>query len=241
MSISAMVTANDVARAGVWRVEVDGDRRGPKQRDRRRPARCRRCPKCSVPQAVRSTPGSVITPGIRLTPAMRAAKSLRGAVSTLRTGPLSTTRPPSTTTTLSAIASASSRSWVTMIAVRPSVAQDVAQQPAQRRGGGDVECRHRFVEQQHPRFGGQRAGDGDALRLSAGELGGPPVGEIRCADGLEPALRGGAGRPTGTGPCSAGRRRRWRRRSCAGTAAPAGTAWRHRARARARKPLCWCR
>ena len=39
------------------------------------------------------------------------------------------------------------------------------------------------------------------------------------------------GRPSGSGPCTVGRRRRWRRRSCAGTAAPAGRASRHRARA----------
>ena len=81
---------------------------------------------------------------------------------------------------------------MTMIAVRRVVAQDVAQQPAQRWGGGDVEGRHRFVEEQQLRFGGQRAGDGDALGLASGELGGSSVGEVCCVDRLEPALRGGA-------------------------------------------------
>ena len=47
---------NDVAGAGVWRVEVDGDRRGPKQRDRRAPDRRRRCPKCLRPRRFRMVP-----------------------------------------------------------------------------------------------------------------------------------------------------------------------------------------
>ena len=120
---------------------------------------------------------------------------------------------------------------MTMIAVRPSAAEDVAQQPAQRRGGGDVERRHRFVEQQQPRFRGQRAGDGDPLRLAARELGGPPVGEVCRVDRLEPTPGGGRAPPTGTGPCTAARRRHWRRRSCAGTASPAVTASPHPAHA----------
>ena len=163
---------------------------------------------------------------------MRAAKSLRGDVRTGRTGPLSTMRPRSKTTTLSAIARASSRSWVTMTAVRRFwPRRDLAQQPPQRRGRGDVECRHRFVEQQHLRFGGQCPGDGDALGLSAGQLGGSSVGEVFGVDGVKPALCGGARVPDDSVPCTAGRRRRWRRRSCAGTAVPAGTASRHRGRA----------
>ena len=71
-----------------------------------------------------------------------------------------------------------------MIAVRPLFAQDLAQQPAQRGGGGHVEGRHRFVEQQQSRFGGQRAGDGDALSLASRQLGRSPVGEICGVDRL---------------------------------------------------------
>ena len=75
-------------------------------------------PKIVAPQDVRIVPGSPVIPDIRFSPAIRAAKSLRGAARTVRTGPLSTTLPASTTMTVFAIARASSRSWVTITAVR---------------------------------------------------------------------------------------------------------------------------
>ncbi len=45
--------------------------------------------------------------------------------------------------------------------------------------GGGVEPGEGFVEQQHPRFDGQRAGDADALRLAAGQGPRVPAGQVR--------------------------------------------------------------
>ncbi len=71
--------------------------------------------------------------------------------------------------------------------------------------GPDVDARagvergHRLVEQQHPRLGGQRAGQCHPLRLTAGELGRATTREVGEPESLEP-LRGrcpgaGAGQP----------------------------------------------
>ena len=53
---------------------------------------------------------------------------------------------------------------------------------------GDVERRHRLVEQEHPRVRRQGAGNRHPLGLAAGELSRPPVGEVADSDLVEPAL-----------------------------------------------------
>jgi hypothetical protein len=55
--------------------------------------------------------------------------------------------------------------------------------------GAGVERGHRLVEQEQPRVAGQRAGEGDALRLAARELGGTSVGEVAQAEACEPPGR----------------------------------------------------
>ena len=68
--------------------------------------------------------------------------------------------------------------------VAAQVAADVA-------AGAGVEGGERFVEQQQAGFGGQGAGQGDALGLAAGEGAGPVVGVVGEPDPCEPG--GGAG------------------------------------------------
>ena len=88
---------------------------------------------------------------------------------------------------------------------RPTVVpQDLPQQPAQRGGGGHVEGGHGFVEQKQSWFGGQRAGDGDALRLAARQLGRSPLGEICGTDRLEPPVGRGASSRSGLALASRG-------------------------------------
>jgi hypothetical protein len=53
---------------------------------------------------------------------------------------------------------------------------------------GDVERRHRLVEQDQVGFERERAGDGDALALAARQLGRPPVERVLVHE-LEPASR----------------------------------------------------
>ncbi len=114
-----------------------------------------------------------------LSPASWAAKALRGRESTCAVGPCSTTAPCSSTITRSARSRASRASWVTR--TTRAVGQHPAQRLPQRRRDRDVEGGHRLVEQQQPRLGGQGPGDGDALGLTAGDLAGPPVGQVRGA------------------------------------------------------------
>jgi len=57
--------------------------------------------------------------------------------------------------------------------------------PVRRRAGA-------FLVASGLRLGGQCTGDGHALCLSSGELSGSSVGEMFCANGFKPALRGGA-------------------------------------------------
>ena len=76
---------------------------------------------------------------------------------------------------------------------RRPVGQHPPQHPAEQRRGADVQRGHRLVEQQQARVGGERAGDGDPLRLTAGELRGPPGGELARLH-LRPASRRAAPR-----------------------------------------------
>jgi len=64
--------------------------------------------------------------------------------------------------------------------------QHPIEHPAQQGRDRDIQGRHRFVEQQQPRLGGQRAGDRHPLGLSAGKLTGTPVGELRRSHLIEP-------------------------------------------------------
>ena len=71
----------------------------------------------------------------------------------------------------------------------PAVAhQHAAQHRAHRGGHADVEPGQRFVEQQHLGFGGQGAGQRDALGLPAGQLARFAVGQVGGLDLGEPAL-----------------------------------------------------
>ena len=64
---------------------------------------------------------------------------------------------------------------------------DAAELLLQLPAGDRIESAERFVHQQHRRVGGERAGDADALTLTAGQFVGPPgrVGVRREADQIE--------------------------------------------------------
>ena len=79
--------------------------------------------------------------------------------------------------------------------------QHVAQHAPYEGSGRHVESGERLVEEQQPGVGREGPGDGDALRLPAGELGGPATGErvrldrgqVRVGGGLRRAPRGAGG------------------------------------------------
>ena len=78
-------------------------------------------PTSTVPSSARRAsvaPRASTTPSTRFIPASRAANRERGRRMTSSAGPCSTTAPSSTTATSSASARTSSRSWVTITAVR---------------------------------------------------------------------------------------------------------------------------
>ena len=79
------------------------------------------------------------------------------------------------TPTRSAMASASSWSWVTNRVVMPDLELDPADLVPQLRPDLRVQRRQRLVEQQHLRLDGQRPGQRDPLLLAAGQLVGVPV------------------------------------------------------------------
>ena len=72
------------------------------------------------------------------------------------------------------------------------ISKDAPQESAHGGRRRDVECRHGLVEQENLRFGGQSSRDGDALRLAAGKMGGPTVGEVLGVHRLQPSLGDGA-------------------------------------------------
>ncbi len=51
--------------------------------------------------------------------------------------------------------------------------------------GDGVEVAGRLVGEDHPRFGDERPGDGDALLLATGQLAGAVVGPVGEADDVE--------------------------------------------------------
>ena len=61
----------------------------------------------------------------------------------------------------------------------PAAGEDALEEPAEQRGGMDVERGHGLVEEQQVGVGGEGAGHGHPLGLSAGELSGAPRGEGR--------------------------------------------------------------
>ena len=63
-----------------------------------------------------------------------------------------------------------------------------AELDAQRHGDLDVEAGERLVEQQQRRVGREGPGDGDPLRLAAGELRRLALGEVADAEAVEPLL-----------------------------------------------------
>src|SRR3972149_6603357 len=76
------------------------------------------------------------------------------------------------TTMRSAIVSASSWSWVTMMVVTPTPPLEPLDLVAQVDAHLGVQRRQRLVEQEEAGRGGQRPGERDALLLAARELGG---------------------------------------------------------------------
>jgi hypothetical protein len=66
--------------------------------------------------------------------------------------------------------SMTARSWLTIRKVRPRSAPQAAQKVQHLGLNGGIQRRGRFVQQQDLRFQHQRAGDGDALALAAGQL-----------------------------------------------------------------------
>ena len=135
----------------------------------------------------------MITPGIRLTPAMRAAKSLRGDISTVRTGPLSTIRPRSKMITLSAIARASSRSWVTMTAVR--LLSRRMSRSSRRSAGAAVTSSADIGSSRSSTCGSAASARATATRWAwpPDSCAGRRSARSLCVDGLEPTLCDGAG------------------------------------------------
>ena len=95
------------------------------------------------------------------------------------------TRPSFITTSCSATSIASSWSWVTKIVVTCISSWRRAQPGAQVLADLGVERAEGLVEEQHLRLHGERPGQGHALALAAGELGGEAAGEAVELDQLQ--------------------------------------------------------
>ena len=67
----------------------------------------------------------------------------------------------------------------------PDVLLDPLELDLQLLAQAQVECAERLVEQQRARPVDQRAGERDSLRLAAGELAGPALGQVGQLDELE--------------------------------------------------------
>ena len=76
---------------------------------------------------------------------------------------------PSSSATMRSMRRASSRLWVAISAAEAGAAHELDQQREDAVGGVWIEIAGRLVGQQQRRAVGQRAGDGDALLLAAGE------------------------------------------------------------------------
>ena len=175
-----------------------------------------------------------------LPPMKRATNGLAGRECTASGVPICCTRPSCITTRRSASAIASVWSCVTMIVVMPPrcCRMRISRAISWRRCG--VEVGQRFVEQQHARMDRQRAGQCDALLLTAGQLARQPRWRT------PPASPGAASRPRAPAwrpaPCAASpaRTRCCAQRTGAGTAHSSGTRCPSRADAAAAR-RCWRR
>ena len=108
----------------------------------------------------------------------------------------------------------------------PGAVVNFAQPNAQVLADLGVQRAERLVEQEHARLDGERAGEGDALLLPAGELRGIARPEISELDDVEQFVDPRARSRAATAACAAAarsdRRRHCRTRSCAGTGRSAG-------------------
>ena len=91
---------------------------------------------------------------------------------------------------------------------RVALAKDAVQLAAQLLAQLVVEVGERLVEHQEPRLAGQGPGDGDALLLAAGQLGGTPLQERRRAEEVGDLADAGLdlGRSSASRAGAAGRR-----------------------------------
>ena len=110
------------------------------------------------------------SPWSRLSPTMVATHGDRGRAVTSTRGPCWVMRPSSMTTSRSARAAASIGSWVTIKPGAGVATQLLADHLAQLGPGRGIDRGQGLVEEQDGRFGGQRPGQGDSLRLTAGQL-----------------------------------------------------------------------
>ena len=69
------------------------------------------------------------------------------------------------------------------------VGQVLAQGAADVEPGPGVERRERLVEEEERRVRGKGPGEGDPLRLPAGQLGGPALGQVGEVEPVDPVLR----------------------------------------------------
>jgi hypothetical protein len=115
----------------------------------------------------------------------RVASMRRGGVGVDRagehgaTGPVSMMRPKYMTPTRSATLRTTARSWLIIRTGHAALALDAREQRQDLRAHADVERGHRLVGDHELGLGRERAGDADALALTARELVRQPVQERR--------------------------------------------------------------
>ena len=99
--------------------------------------------------------------------------------------PICSSRPSLMMARRSATSIASSWSWVTKQRGHRDPGVQLAQPGPELLADLGVEGAERLVEQEHPRLDGQGPGQGHALALAAGELGGVAVGQVPDAHQIE--------------------------------------------------------
>jgi hypothetical protein len=110
---------------------------------------------------------------------------MRSGARTSLAGPRAVRRPSRRSRTSAEVASASVASWVaTTVCTLRSLAAKL-QADEQRVAGDAVECGKRLVEKKQTGRGREGPGQGDALRLAAGEIQRAAGGELGCADEVE--------------------------------------------------------